>query len=55
MYYATAGEPDAMFEALDAVYERRFLYLLNIKVIPAFDPYRADPRFENLLRRMRLA
>ena len=55
IYYAAAGEADKMFEALDAAYRRRDLYLPSLPWLPSFDPYRADPRFRNLLERMSLA
>ena len=55
MYYATVGEPDALFEALDSCYQRRDIQLPNITLIKTFDPYRADPRFRDLLARMNLA
>ena len=54
-YYAAAGEVDAMFEALDGAYQRRDPNLLHVQSQPFFDPYRADPRFQDQLRRMNLA
>jgi serine/threonine-protein kinase len=54
-YYATTGEVDAMFEALDgAHWERDVNLIVRIQSLPLFDPYRADPRFQALLRRMNL-
>jgi TolB-like protein/tRNA A-37 threonylcarbamoyl transferase component Bud32/Tfp pilus assembly protein PilF len=53
-YYATAGEADAMFEALDECHRQRHAMLPYIQHIPFFDPYRADPRFQALLQRMNL-
>ena len=44
-----------MFEALDAAYRRRDFALSIIQLEPLFDPYRADPRWQSLLRRMNLA
>ncbi len=55
IYYAAAGEPDAMFEALDGAYQRRDFYLPFLRRVALFDPYRADPRFQSLLKRMNLA
>jgi eukaryotic-like serine/threonine-protein kinase len=55
IYYAAVAEPDAMFEALENAYRRRDMFLLGIQRIPFFDPYRADPRFQDLLTRMNLA
>lgn len=55
LYYAAAGEVDAMFEALEGAYQKRDFLLLNIEFLPFFEPYRADPRFKSLLRRMNLA
>jgi len=54
LYYAAAGEVDAMFEALDGAHRQREGLLLNIQSHPFFDPWRADPRFQALLRRMNL-
>jgi len=55
LYYAAAGEGDAMFEALDGARRLRDSNLLTIRSSPIFDPYRADPRFQALLQRMNLA
>jgi tetratricopeptide (TPR) repeat protein len=55
VYYAAAGEVDAMFEALDAAFERRDFLLSSVQRDPFFDPYRADPRWQALLRRLNLA
>ena len=55
VYYAAVGEVDAMFEALDGAYRQRDGNIFKIQHEPFFDPYRADPRFQALLRRMNLA
>jgi serine/threonine protein kinase/Tfp pilus assembly protein PilF len=54
-YYAAAGEADAMFAALDGAYQKRDFLLLSIQFLPFFEPYRNDPRFKSLLKRMNLA
>jgi serine/threonine protein kinase/Tfp pilus assembly protein PilF len=54
-YYATAGEVDAMFEALDGACGQREATLLIFQNLPSFDPYRVDPRFQVLLAKMNLA
>jgi hypothetical protein len=54
-YYAATGETDAMFAAFDAAYRQRDPMLAAVHHDPVFDPYRADPRFQALLRRMNLA
>jgi tetratricopeptide (TPR) repeat protein len=54
VYYATAGEVNAMFEALDRAYRQRDRLLIDIQNVPVFDPYRADARFQALLQRMNL-
>ncbi len=53
-HHAAAGDVDAMFEALDGAHRQRDVILLNIQNEPFFDPYRSDPRFQALLRRMNL-
>jgi hypothetical protein len=45
---------DAMFEALDWAYQKRDVELRLIQCESFFDPYRTDPRFQALLRRMNL-
>jgi serine/threonine-protein kinase len=46
------GNKDEAIEALERGYEDRFEYMHLLKVNPAFDPFRFDPRFQALLRRM---
>ena len=55
MYYAATGEVEAMFKALDAAYRLRDPMIAGFRNEPFFDPYRADPRLQGLLRRMNLA
>jgi serine/threonine-protein kinase len=51
VYYAFIGEADAMFDAFERSYKQRDLLAPGW---PFYDPYRADPRFQSLLRRMNL-
>lgn len=51
-YFAVAGDADAMFDSLDACYQRRDLLWVTW---PVFDPYRSHPRFQALLAKMNLA
>lgn len=52
--YATAGKPDAMFEMLDRAIAEHVLFTPYIALQTAFDPYRGDPRFAALMRRLGL-
>jgi eukaryotic-like serine/threonine-protein kinase len=54
--YAGLGEKDKAFEWLEKSYEERSLAtgFGNIRVDPAYDPLRSDPRLADLLRRMNL-
>ena len=49
-----AGEKDQALSLLETAYARRSNGLTSLKVDPAFDPLRGDPRFEDLLRRVGL-
>jgi hypothetical protein len=48
------GEKDRAFEWLEKAYEERSDLLVYLKVEPRLDSLRGDPRFADLLRRMRL-
>ena len=54
--YVGLGEKDKAFEWLEKSYEERSIGVgfASIKVDPTFDPLRSDPRFADLLRRMKL-
>ena len=52
--YAGLGERDAAFENLEHALEARDRGMVWIKASPRMDPLRPDPRFSDLLRRMRL-
>jgi serine/threonine-protein kinase len=51
---AALGDHDKAFSSLEKAYADRDSYLVRLKVDPAMDPLRSDPRFETLLRRMKL-
>jgi serine/threonine-protein kinase len=55
IYYAATGEVHAMFDALEGSYQQRERTLIEIKNERFFDPYRSDPRFQALLKKMNLA
>jgi tetratricopeptide (TPR) repeat protein len=54
--YTGLGEKDKAFEWLEKSYEERSQGLIGnyVKVSPAYDPLRSEPRFQDLLRRMNL-
>jgi Tfp pilus assembly protein PilF len=43
---------DEAFKELERGYEHRTTYMCQLKVMPAFDHLRSDPRFQALLRKM---
>ena len=52
--YAALGEKENAFEWLQRAYEERSPQLPFLKVDPRLDTLRPDPRFQDLLRRMKL-
>ena len=53
-YYARLGDRDRAFEWLERAFEERSVGLTLLKVSPVYDNLRADPRYEQLLRRLNL-
>ena len=51
LIHAGLGDRDAMFAALDQAYVARDVHLIYLPVAVCWDPYRADPRFIDLLAR----
>jgi serine/threonine protein kinase len=52
--YAVLGERDKAFEWLEKAYEEHAPGLLDLDLDPDYDNLRADNRFQNLLRRIKL-
>jgi len=52
--YIATGRNDQAIAVLQKAYGERSNFVVNVKVEPAFDPLRSDPRFQNLLRRIGL-
>ena len=52
--YARLGEKEQAFAWLERAYQERDTGLVLLKVEPAFDNMRADPRFRNLMERVGL-
>jgi serine/threonine-protein kinase len=52
--YGILGRLDEAFQWLNVAYESRSYMLLDIKVAEGYEPLRSDPRFEELVRRVRL-
>lgn len=52
--HAGLGDKDAAFRWLEKAFAERNDLLVELKVEPAFAPYRSDPRFADLVRRIGL-
>jgi len=52
--YAALGEADEAFRWLKAAVEERMTFIPWMRQNPAYAPLRADPRFQDLVRRMNL-
>jgi serine/threonine protein kinase/Tfp pilus assembly protein PilF len=55
LIYVGLGDKDHAFAWLEKTFEERHDTLGYLKVDPRFDSFRSDPRFADLLRRMKLA
>ena len=53
--YAAVGDKDKAFAYLEKAYSEHSNIMTTLKVEPAFDSLRGDPRFQDLLRRVGLA
>jgi len=54
LIYAALGERDKAFAELERAFEERDYLLPRIKVEPFLDPLRDDPRFKEMLKRLKL-
>jgi predicted Zn-dependent protease len=54
MAYAAIGENDIALARLEEAYDARDFWMVWLRVQPELDPLRGDPRFQELLRKMRL-
>ena len=52
--YAQLGNKDAAFRWLERSYEMRQSDLISLKIEPAIDPLRDDPRYKEMLKRIHL-
>jgi TolB-like protein/DNA-binding winged helix-turn-helix (wHTH) protein/Flp pilus assembly protein TadD len=52
--YSGTGQKERVLELLQKAYSEHSSAVLQIKVEPMYDPFRSDPRFEDLLRRLGL-
>ena len=52
--YAKLGDKEHALEWLNISFQRRERYVTTIRLSPVFDLLHDDPRFQNLLHRMRL-
>src|SRR5580692_138813 len=54
VYHAALWQADKMFECLQDALAERDPYLTRLDAEPCFEPFRADPRYGDLLSRMNL-
>jgi hypothetical protein len=50
--YAALGDKDQAFAELEKAYQNHDWFLQRIKVDPYMDPLRADPRFDEMVKRL---
>jgi tetratricopeptide (TPR) repeat protein len=51
--YTSLGDKDEAFRSLEAAFEEKTPWMCYTKVFPWFDPLRSDPRFDDLLGRLK--
>ncbi len=51
--YASLGNTDKAFQWLEKAYKERDWSMLLLKTWPPWDPLRSDPRFDDLVQRMK--
>ena len=51
--YVGLGDKEHALEQLNKAYEDRAGWIIDINVEPVFDPLRSDPRFAELVSRMK--
>ena len=54
LYSLSLGDKEAAFDWLEQAYEQRDPFIRDLKVFPALNPLRSDPRFQDLLSRVGL-
>jgi tetratricopeptide (TPR) repeat protein len=52
--YVALGDNDKAFEYLEKGYQERAGWMVWLRIDPIWDPIRSDPRFDALLKRMKL-
>jgi tetratricopeptide (TPR) repeat protein len=52
MVYFSFGEPDEAFVWLNKAYDEREALMIGLKIDPIYDPYRKDPRFISIYKKM---
>ena len=53
--YVGLGDTEHAFEQLEKAYDDRAGWMIHLNVDPVFDPIRSDPRFTELVRRLKLS
>jgi serine/threonine-protein kinase len=53
LIHAALGDRDRAFQWLETGYEDRHDWVVSLKVDPMYDSLRSDPRFQDLLQRMK--
>jgi TolB-like protein/Tfp pilus assembly protein PilF/predicted Ser/Thr protein kinase len=51
--YASLGNKDEAFRWLEKGYQERNWFMLFLRIAPRWDPLRSDPRFDDLVQRMK--